>query len=976
MRIIHYFIIILFLFCSNTLYLQNSEIKSELNLNPRLTNFSGFDFKANEQFYCVVEDQDGILYFGNNDGVLIYDGERWNKIILPNNSAATSLVISHDGKVYAGGYNELGQIEKDNFGVFKFVSLKDKFKLNNSNFEYLWQAHSFEDQVIFRSFSELLFVSETGVTFIKPKNFFSYSGVINGQFYAMDYDVGLMRYDPEKKGLSRVLTAKVKDLNGISAFLSTQEKDVFVVATKSGNIYKINTVKDEVILWKSLFEDDSDELSTAIRFRNGYLLGTRSSKLYLLSDYGEITKDHAFFSELRNASFVNFHASGDNLWILKNSGLSFMEFDLPDFHLFDKASVYDVLIDDGIIYLATNSGVYYSTSKLVSNANYNFEFVKVPNLEGQVWSIQRYKGQILMSGHNGLFYLKNGKPIILNGQDSFWKVLELKKGSNRFLAASYNGLYPLNFKEDKWILQDKISGFEESSRDIIAGDEANTFWICHGYKGVYRLKVEDDYDRAYSIEHFTDKNGLDSPFNINVTRYEDQIIFTTNTGIFTFNEEEGIFEPFQPLNKVLSPEFNTTKILRKDERTWFVHNNQFGYFHNTDPSEELHQSLFLNLRGKLNRSMESFIPLGNNKILIGANDGLYLYQTETENATRKFQTFISSSSYYSDMNKSWMNIPLDSVWQLPRKIDVLRFEFGTPGMSVSVKRQYQFKLESADANWSDWSDNNFKEYTYLEPGNYVFKVRSRNMTGQTGKMASISFVIPHAWYETGPARIGLAMILILVLMGVIYLVQKSVKAKIQKEKNTAQRSKRLLQLEIDQLKLKQQSHQIEQQRNKLEEDIISQQKELSNYTMLLVKKKEVIADMYDQLKLIIKEMKPGTNRKSIRGLIGKIKQHQIGEEYMEVFDVNFERVHVDFFERLLRLNPDLTKRELRLCAFVKMDLSNKEIAPLLNISVRGVETGRYRIRKKLDIHEKNFKNYLDNITEDALEENQKQDTFL
>ncbi len=132
--------------------------------------------------------------------------------------------------------------------------------------------------------------------------------------------------------------------------------------------------------------------------------------------------------------------------------------------------------------------------------------------------------------------------------------------------------------------------------------------------------------------------------------------------------------------------------------------------------------------------------------------------------------------------------------------------------------------------------------------------------------------------------------------------------------------------------------------------------------MLLVKKKEVISNMYDELKLISKELKPGSNRKSVQDLIGKIKQHQIGEEYMEVFDVNFERVHGDFFNRLLEISPDLTKRELRLCAFVKMDLSNKEIAPLLNISVRGVETGRYRIRKKLDIQEKNFKNYLDGLS--------------
>ena len=99
MRIIQYCIIIVCFFYSNSLCSQNNKIQSELNLNPRLTNFSGFDFKANEQFYSVVEDQEGILYFGNNDGVVIYDGERWDKIILPNNSAATSLVISKDNKI-------------------------------------------------------------------------------------------------------------------------------------------------------------------------------------------------------------------------------------------------------------------------------------------------------------------------------------------------------------------------------------------------------------------------------------------------------------------------------------------------------------------------------------------------------------------------------------------------------------------------------------------------------------------------------------------------------------------------------------------------------------------------------------------------------------------------------------------------------------------------------------------------------------
>ena len=84
---------------------------------------------------------------------------------------------------------------------------------------------------------------------------------------------------------------------------------------------------------------------------------------------------------------------------------------------------------------------------------------------------------------------------------------------------------------------------------------------------------------------------------------------------------------------------------------------------------------------------------------------------------------------------------------------------------------------------------------------------------------------------------------------------------------------------------------------------------------------------------------------------------------MEIFDVNFENIHHNFFEKLKNINATLTKRELRLCAFIKMDLSNKEISPLLGISIRGVETARYKIRKKLNInYEENFNLFFEKIT--------------
>ena len=130
-------------------------------------------------------------------------------------------------------------------------------------------------------------------------------------------------------------------------------------------------------------------------------------------------------------------------------------------------------------------------------------------------------------------------------------------------------------------------------------------------------------------------------------------------------------------------------------------------------------------------------------------------------------------------------------------------------------------------------------------------------------------------------------------------------------------------------------------------------------TSIESQKKELFNDLQNDLKNLREINKNDETRKKITQIFQKLHQNKIGEEYMEIFDVNFEKVNHNFFEKLKEINPTLTKRELRLCAFVKMDLSNKEIAPLLNISIRGVENARYRARKKLNVqHEENFVSYL------------------
>ncbi len=194
------------------------------------------------------------------------------------------------------------------------------------------------------------------------------------------------------------------------------------------------------------------------------------------------------------------------------------------------------------------------------------------------------------------------------------------------------------------------------------------------------------------------------------------------------------------------------------------------------------------------------------------------------------------------------------------------------------------------------------------------------------------------------------------------MIQKKIADENNKTREEEQKARKLLELELQQMRLRSEKEKISQDKEQLEEDVIHKSKELANYTMLLVKKREVIYELREDLKELREFAKNEGSRKKVREMIGKISQHMTDEEYLNVFEANFEKVHQDFFDKLRQAFSDLTQRELRLCAFVKMNLTNKEIAPMLNISVRGVETARYRIRKKINLeHEHNLVEYLENL---------------
>ena len=139
----------------------------------------------------------------------------------------------------------------------------------------------------------------------------------------------------------------------------------------------------------------------------------------------------------------------------------------------------------------------------------------------------------------------------------------------------------------------------------------------------------------------------------------------------------------------------------------------------------------------------------------------------------------------------------------------------------------------------------------------------------------------------------------------------------------------------------------------LELDVNSKNRELAVSTMSLIKKNELLTAIKDDLK------KTDDNSKNIKTVITTINRNISEEDTWDLFKEAFNNADKDFLKKTKNAHSSLTPNDLRLCAYLRLNLSSKEIAPLLNISVRSVEIKRYRLRKKMDLpHEQGLVEYI------------------
>ncbi len=355
--------------------------------------------------------------------------------------------------------------------------------------------------------------------------------------------------------------------------------------------------------------------------------------------------------------------------------------------------------------------------------------------------------------------------------------------------------------------------------------------------------------------------------------------------------------------------------------------------------------------------MQKLITLEANQVLFAAKEGFIHFNNKlTKTVDHNFATLINSVRISSDEDSLTLNAKY-SVDKIPDsanselkpnfafKNNAIQFSFSAPFIEGQNKTKYQFWLENAESNFSEWTDLMVKEYSNLKEGSYTFHVRAKNIYNEISKEAQFTFTIKPPWYRTSLAY-SIYFVLGVGFLAVVFFGFET-RYKKKTEILTEEKEKEINRIDTE---LKSSEEEIERLKNEsLEAKIDLQNKELATSTMHLINKNSFISHVKTNLNTITKRSKNQEVKQEINKIINNIDKNIASDNDWEHFSIHFDQVHGDFIKRLKDDYPTISPQEMKLSAYLRMNLSTKEIAHLLNISVRGVEIARYRLRKKLDM---------------------------
>jgi len=792
-----------------------------INAQPRheagkvfITNYSAKEYGAHPQNWAIVQDDRGVMYFGNNNGVLEYDGVSWRLIQLPNKSVARSFAKDENGRIYVGGVGDFGYLAADSLGQMRYVSLLAHVKAEDLPFTDVWQTWVIQNSIYFRAANILFRWADDRLMAWKPRTSFHVSFVVRDTLYVRQWQVGLMRMmddslrlvpNGERFAEERVYVMLPFDEKKI--LLGTREQGLFLLDGAAITPFRLAPAA-------AAFLSNNQLYSPGVVLNGDLLaLGTLRGGLAIVDRQGNLIRQIDKAAGL--ADNILHHAFADDqhaLWLALNNGLARVEPNSP-FTFYDeqsgvKTATAFILRHRGLLYLATSLGVSYLHAA-------EREFRPVSGIATQSLALLSVDEMLLAATNEGVYRIDSDQAFFVKASvNNAYRAnflhrsrqrLNRKEGSARIFVGLETGLASLRFEpadvEGKWIDEGSIDGIHEDIIRIIE-QEPGVLWLGTRTQGVLRVEfIEHERNEADlrhpKIERFGVAQGLPAG-GVTVFMVAGKAYFVSQDGIFRFDPNRRVFIPDSTFN--LRPVSFSGAVeeytLQEDAhgQVWINFGRETAVERPQADGSYIPEGT--PLRRFFNETFFYIYPESDGVVWLGGPNTLIRYDPNIpQDNVAAYPALVRRVSVGGD-SVIFGGATLTGDGNLAPVLDYsknsLRFEFSASSYEEIARNQFQTFLEGFNKSrptGSAWSEETAKDYTNLPPGHYRFRVRARNVYAHESSEAVYAFKILPPWYRTWWAYLSYVLAAGAVVLGLVRLRTRQLESRGRKlERTVAERT--------------------------------------------------------------------------------------------------------------------------------------------------------------------------------------------
>lgn len=939
-----YLIFLLFIFFSNSIFAQFSNIPG----TPFIKNFTEKETESDLTIYDISQGRRGETYFATPGALLVFDGIRWESYSYGVESDLRSVLYVDDKHIYTGGHGSFGHWSKNSKGILEYTSLFFKQpKKDDTLLPIFSRIVEINGKILFQTWQQIyIYNPKTDVmdSFGAVRGF---NMLFSSNNRAFIQDAGAF-FEIKDKELKLIYDTNSEQLNIIDVFVQTPNKFLIITKNKgawtidNGTLIKNNWEANEVLekqLVNSVVELEDNTLA----------IGTVRGGLYIVSTYGNIILHIDKRDGISNNAIRTILSdANNNLWLGMDNGLSYVQINSNTNYLIDAegeyGTVYTSYLKDSLLYLGTNQGLFIkdfynqrSSPKLIDKD------------VGQIWTVTEVDNQILVGSHQGISIIENKKLKTIHIDGGAWIFRKHPKHNDIMYVGFYSGISVFKRINNSWVFVKKWQNYGESSR-FMEFDKYGFLWVAHPSKGYYRIDLSDDGLDLNEVEFY----GVDNKFVATyayLNKIDSDIVFHNPEGFFNYDPIENSFTTANYVSKVFKDLKDINAIAQYENIFWYSTPKSIGYILRNGNRFATINEPFYSVRNKHLNDFNEFNKLNDSVYGIGLKNGAF-FHTISHEALGKVIINPPVVSYIHLIGVSdTIRAPIynEKEIEVPYKNNFVKIGLAFPNTPLSNSQKIQYRLKGFSEEWSDWNYLSELNFPGLSSGNYELELRSGGENQISSTTISKAFYIKPPWYLTHMAFI--AYFLLILLLNVSYRSYFKAKSNRQmkalKVEEAEKRQRQEEKFELDRLEAERKMLILREENLNLE--IKKKNSELASSTLNNIKKNELLSNLIEDIEKIDKNVLNSSLHSPINKVIKKINNHLVDKDDWLTFELHFRNAHADFFDKLREKHANLSSNDIKLSAYLKLNLSSKEIASLMNISIKSVEQGRWRLRKKLDL---------------------------